>query len=118
MALKLCPQAKVIKGDMERYSIVTYGDRSNSRKNRLLPKIDEFYLDITGMDRFMVVTNGRMNSHKGSERNRFTDKFALSINKTVSKIGTGETKGHLDIPENQVRAFLNPLSKKSLWWAM
>jgi DNA polymerase-4 len=64
MALKLCPQAKVIKGDMERYSIVTYGDRSNSRKNRLLPKIDEFYLDITGMDRFMVVTNGRMNSHK------------------------------------------------------
>jgi DNA polymerase-4 len=74
--------------------------------------IDEFYLDITGMDRFMVVTNGRMNSHKGSERNRFTDKFALSINKTVSKIGTGEgkPKGHLDIPQNQVRAFLNPLS--------
>jgi hypothetical protein len=63
------------------------------------------------MDRFMVVTNGRMNSHKGSERNRFAYKFALSINKTVSKIGTGgKPKGHLDIPENQVRAFLNPLS--------
>jgi DNA polymerase-4 len=36
----------------------------------------------------------------------------LSINKTVSKIGTGEgkPKGHLDIPENQVR--FKPLSKK------
>jgi hypothetical protein len=37
--------------------------------------IDEFY-DITGMDRFMVVTNGRMNSHK-DERNRFTYKFCV-----------------------------------------
>jgi hypothetical protein len=45
--------------------------------------------------------------------------FALSINKTVSKIGTGgKPKGHLDIPENQVRAFLNPLSiQKILWWS-
>jgi DNA polymerase-4 len=45
----------------------------------------------------------------------------LSINKTVSKIGTGEgkPKGHLDIPENQVRAFLNRFRfKKFLWWAM
>jgi hypothetical protein len=25
--------------------------------------IDEFYLDITGMNDFMVVTNGRMNLH-------------------------------------------------------
>jgi hypothetical protein len=29
---------------------------------------------------------------KDSERNRFTISFALSINKTVSKIGTGEGK--------------------------
>jgi hypothetical protein len=36
--------------------------------------------------------------------------FALSINKTVSKsTGEGKPKGHLDIPENQVRAF-KPLS--------
>jgi DNA polymerase-4 len=67
------------------------------------------------MDRFMVVTNGRMNSHKGSERNRFTDKFCLSINKTVSKIGTGEgkPKGHLDIPQESVRAFLNRSIQKN-----
>jgi DNA polymerase-4 len=42
--------------------------------------------------------------------------FALSINKTVSKIGTGEgkPKGHLDIPENQVRAFLNHFRFKKI----
>jgi DNA polymerase-4 len=67
MALKLCPQAKVIKGDMERYSQLSHTVEVIQEKIAYYRKasIDEFYLDITGMDRFMVVTNGRMNSHKG-----------------------------------------------------
>jgi DNA polymerase-4 len=38
--------------------------------------------------------------------------FTLSVNKTVSKIGTGEgkPKGDLEIPENMVKQFLDPLS--------
>ena len=38
--------------------------------------------------------------------------FALSVNKTVSKIGNGEAKpkGNLEIAENKVRSFFNPLS--------
>ena len=38
--------------------------------------------------------------------------FALSINKTVSKIGTGEGKQreNLNIPQDLVQSFLNPLS--------
>ncbi|MEG0851238.1 MAG: DNA polymerase IV, partial [Flavobacterium sp.] len=38
--------------------------------------------------------------------------FSLSINKTVSKIATGEGKpvGNLEIPEQGVQDFLNPLS--------
>jgi DNA polymerase-4 len=44
MALKLCPQAKVIKGDMERYSQLSHTVEV-IQENRLLPKssIDEFY---------------------------------------------------------------------------
>jgi DNA polymerase-4 len=38
--------------------------------------------------------------------------FALSVNKTVSKIATGEGKprGNLEIPQDLVKPFLNPLS--------
>ena len=42
--------------------------------------------------------------------------FALSINKTVSKIGTGEgkQKQNLEIPEHMVQQFLNPLSVQKI----
>jgi DNA polymerase-4 len=55
-----------IKGDMERYSQLSHTVTEVIQKIAYYRKasIDEFYLDITGMDRFMVVTNGRMNSHK------------------------------------------------------
>jgi hypothetical protein len=57
------------------------------QENRLLPKSKyRIYLDITGMDRFMVVTNGQMNSHKGSERNRITDKFCCRLTKQFLKL--------------------------------
>jgi DNA polymerase-4 len=42
--------------------------------------------------------------------------FALSVNKTVSKIATGEgkPKGNLEIPRQQVQQFLNPLSIRKI----
>ena len=40
--------------------------------------------------------------------------FALSINKTVSKIGTGKGKQKLEIPEHLVDQFLNPLSVQKI----
>jgi hypothetical protein len=55
MALQLCPQAIVISGDMEAYShysgIIT---DIITEKAPLFEKssIDEFYIDLTGMDRF------------------------------------------------------------------
>jgi DNA polymerase-4 len=51
MALKLCPQAKVIKGDATHnchIPLLVIQEKSHYRK----ASIDEFYLDITGMDRF------------------------------------------------------------------
>ena len=116
MALKLCPQAKVMKGDMELYSKLSH-DVTNvlQEKAPVLEKasIDEFYLDITGMDKFH-------GSYKWTnELAQYVIKetglpisFSLSVNKTVSKIATGEGKpvGNLQIAENEVQGFLNPLS--------
>jgi DNA polymerase-4 len=55
LALRLCPDAKVIKGDMELYSRLSHTvTQVIEEKAPVMEKasIDEFYLDITGMDKF------------------------------------------------------------------
>ena len=55
MALRLCPQARIVKGDMELYSkqsnLVTQIIQESSPVMEKA-SIDEFYMDISGMDRF------------------------------------------------------------------
>ncbi|WP_296143086.1 DNA polymerase IV [uncultured Flavobacterium sp.] len=120
MALRLCPQARIIKGDMEMYSkmsnLVT---QIIEEKSPITEKasIDEFYLDITGMDRFYGSykwTNELAQSI--TKETGLPISFALSVNKTVSKIGTGESKptGRMEINEDMVKPFLNPLSIKKI----
>ena len=116
MALRLCPQAKVMKGDMELYSKLSHDvTQVIEEKAPIVEKasIDEFYLDITGMDKFYGCyqwTNELAQSV--TKETGLPISFALSVNKTVSKIGTGESKpvGRLEIPESMVQPFLNPLS--------
>ncbi|MFD1604771.1 DNA polymerase IV [Flavobacterium artemisiae] len=120
MAMKLCPQAKIMKGDMELYSRLSHDiTEIIQEKAPVVEKasIDEFYLDITGMDKFY-------GSYKWTDElaQRITKEtglpltFALSVNKTVSKIGTGEgkQKQNLEIPEHLVQSFLNPLSIRKI----
>jgi len=120
MALRLCPEAKIVKGDMElfsRYSnIVT---QVIEEKAPVMEKasIDEFYLDITGMDKFHGAY--KWTDELATSVTRKTGlpiSFALSVNKTVSKIATGEgkPKGNLEIPDTQVQQFLNPLSIRKI----
>jgi len=116
MALRLCPQAKVMKGDMELYSNLSHTiTEIIQEKAPVVEKasVDEFYLDITGMDKFYGSykwTNEL--AQKITHETGLPLTFALSINKTVSKIGTGEgkQKQNLEIPEHLVQSFLNPLS--------
>lgn len=116
MALRLCPQAKVVKGDMELYSKLSHTvTEVIEEKAPVMEKasIDEFYLDITGMDKFYG--SYKWTAELAQTVTRETGlpiSFALSVNKTVSKIATGEgkPKGNLEIPENRVQSFLNPLS--------
>ena len=115
-ALRLCPQAKVIKGDMELYSNKSHEVTAIIEEQAPIVEkasIDEFYLDISGMDKFFGCykwTNEL--TAKITKESGLPISFALSINKTVSKIGTGEAKplGKMEISEEMVRPFLNPLS--------
>lgn len=122
MARQLCPQAVYIRGDMDTYS--RYSNMVTdiiAEKTPVYEKasIDEHYLDLTGMDKYF-------GCYKFSHELRQTImretglpiSFGLSVNKTVSKIATGEAKSgisrelYIDAP--RVQPFLNPLSIRKI----
>lgn len=120
MALKLCPEAKVIKGDHERYSKLSNEvTEIIQEKVPVVEKasIDEFYLDLTGMDRFFGCYQWTTEVAESIKKNTgLPISFAVSANKTVAKIGTGEAKplGRIEIPNREIQPFLNPLSIKKI----
>lgn len=120
MARILCPDAVLIRGDMETYSrysnIVT---DIIAEKAPLYEKasIDEHYIDITGMDRFFGCQKWAHElRHRIIKETGLPISFGLSINKTVSKIATGEAKpnGELYVNREHVPPFLAPLSIKKI----
>lgn len=120
MARLLCPDAIVVRGDMELYSrqsdIVT---QIIAEKAPLYEKasIDEHYLDITGLDRFFGSLKWTHELRQTIIKNTgLPISFGLSVNKTVSKIATGEAKpnGELEVPQGLVNPFLDPLSIKKI----
>jgi DNA polymerase-4 len=116
MARMLCPDATVVRGDMEqytKYSNLVTDVIAESAPVYEKASIDEHYLDITGMDRFF----GSMKwTHELRQRiiseTGLPLSLGLSVNKTVCKIATGEAKpnGELEIPVERVIHFLGPLS--------
>lgn len=120
MALKLCPDAKVIRGDMELYSKMSHEvTEIIKEKVPVLEKasIDEFYIDLSGMDKFFGCYKWTSEIADSVMKNTgLPISFALSTNKTVSKIGTGEAKpvGKLEIDEQHIKPFLNPLSIRKI----
>lgn len=120
MAMRLCPDAKVIRGDYERYSKLSKEvTEIIQEKVPILEKasIDEFYMDLSGMDQFFGCYQWTKEIAESVTKNTgLPISFALSTNKTVSKIGTGESKpvGRLDIPAQNIKPFLNPLSVRKI----
>ncbi|MDP4147870.1 MAG: DNA polymerase IV [Bacteroidota bacterium] len=120
LARRLCPDVLVIKGDFESYSrysrIVTDIMRDNAP---LFEKasIDEFYLDLTGMDKFfgcrLFIAELRKKVLKESG---LPVSYALASNKLISKVATNEGKpnGQLEIPFGSEREFLAPLPVSKL----
>lgn len=116
----LCPQAVVVRGDHEAYS--KHSNEITDIIKESVPvyektSIDEFYVDLTGMDRFFgcykLATELRQKIIKESG---LPISFALSANKTVSKIGTDQAKpnGQIQIPFGDEKTFLAPLSVKKI----
>lgn len=119
-ALMLCPNAIVVRGDMEKYS--KYSNLVTdiiSEKAPLYEKasIDEHYLDISGLDRFFGCDKWAHELRaKIIKETGLPISFGHSVNKTVSKIATGEAKpnGELHIEKDQVSPFLSPLSVRKI----
>ncbi|MES2381819.1 MAG: DNA polymerase IV [Bacteroidota bacterium] len=120
MARQLCPEAILVRGDTSRYSyysnIVTE-IIANDVPLYEKTSIDEFYIDLTGMDRFFgcykLATELRQ---KITRETNLPISFALSANKTVSKVGTGEAKpnGQKEILVGTEKNFLAPLSIRKI----
>lgn len=121
MARLLCPDAVVIRGDSGTYS--KFSDMVTEIVKERAPifeksSIDEFYVDITGMDRFVQTSYlwSRELREKILKETHLPISFGLSTSKTVSKVGTGEAKpnNHIEIPEGNEMPFLAPLSIKKI----
>lgn len=120
LARQLCPEAVIIKGNAGTYTAKSEEVTNIIKESVPLyekTSIDEFYVDLTGMDRFFSCFK-----MAGELRRRITREtglpisFGLSENKTVSKVATGEAK-----PNNELRidygcekSFLAPLSVRKI----
>lgn len=96
MARRLCPDAIILRGDMDAYS--EYSRQVTELIEADAPcmekaSIDEFYLDLSGMDRYFGCYQWSLELRQKLLREiGLPISLALSVNKTVSKIGTNEAK--------------------------
>jgi DNA polymerase-4 len=115
LALQLCPDAKVISGDMESYSQASHEvTEIISDAAPLFEKssIDEFYIDASGMDRYFGAFKWAVELRKKIIRESgLTISLGMSVNKLVSKVTTNEFKPDAEklIPAGTEKEFLAPL---------
>ena len=120
MAKMLCPEAIIIRGNSSTYSKFSHSVTDIIKENSPTyekTSIDEFYIDLTGMDKFFgclklaTEIRGKIMKETG-----LPISFGLSENKTVSKVATGEAKpnNQLLIDYGNEKPFLAPLSIKKI----
>ena len=120
MARQLCPEAIIIRGNSGTY--MKFSGMVTDIIKEYVPvyekaSVDEFYIDLSGMDKYF----GCM-QYAGELRQRIIKEthlpisFGLSVNKTVSKIATGEAKpnNEIRIATGEEKPFLAPLSVRTI----
>ena len=120
LARQLCPEAIIIRGNSGIYS--RYSDMVTDIIKADVPvyektSVDEFYLDLTGMDRYFgCMKYATELRHRIIRETGLPISFGLSINKTVSKIATGEAKpnNQLQIETGTEKPFMAPLSIRKI----
>ena len=119
-AMKLCPHAIIIRGSHGRY-----GEASRQVTQIIhdsVPlyqktSVDEFYIDLTGMDRFhdcyQMATDLRA---RITRETGLPISFGMASGKTVAKMATNAAKpnGQLLIPHGKEKEFMAPLSIKKI----
>jgi DNA polymerase-4 len=116
LALQLCPDAKVISGDMEAYSKNSHEvTEIVADASPLFEKssIDEFFIDASGMDRYVGAFKWAVELRKKIIHETGLEiSLGMSVNKLVSKVTTNEFKPNAErmIPAGTEQAFLAPLS--------
>ncbi len=119
-ARMLCPDAVVIRGDSGLYS--KFSDMVTEivkERSPLFEKssIDEFYVDVSGMDKFFGTLQwARELREKIIRETRLPISFGLSTSKTVAKVGTNEAKPNnfMEIIRGREIPFMAPLSIKKI----
>ena len=120
MARQLCPEAIVLRGNSGVYS--KFSNLVTDIIKESVPiyektSVDEFYADLSGMDKFFGCQKFASELRQRIIRETgLPISFGLSTNKTVSKIATGEAKpnNERNIPTGTEKPFLAPLSVKKI----
>lgn len=119
-AMKLCPHAVVIRGNHGRYSIASrevtqiIHDRVPLYQKT---SIDEFYIDLTGMDRFHDCYQLASDLRQRIMRETgLPISFGMASCKTVAKMATNAAKpnGQLLIEHGKEKEFMAPMSIRKI----
>jgi DNA polymerase-4 len=114
-AMKLCPHAILVRGTRGEYSRYSrWVTDILAAKAPLFEKasIDEFYIDLTGMDKFFDPLQWTIELRKEIiDKTQLPISFGLATNKMVAKIATDEAKpnGYLFVQPGMEKEFLAPL---------
>ncbi|MFT3845472.1 MAG: DNA polymerase IV [Lacibacter sp.] len=114
-AMKLCPHATVVQGTRNDYSKYSrWVTDIIAAKAPLFEKasIDEFYIDLTGMDRFFDPLQWTIDLRQEIiNETKLPISFAMASNKLVAKIGTDFAKpnNYIFIEFGKEKEFLAPL---------
>lgn len=114
-ARQLCPDIIVVSGSRGEYSKFSrWVTQIIASEAPLFEKasIDEFYLDLTGMDKFFDPLQWTVNLRQRiMNETGLPISFGLSCNKMMAKMATNAAKpnGYLQIPFGKEAAFLTPL---------
>jgi DNA polymerase IV len=120
LALQLCPDAKVISGDMEAYSQNSHEVTEIIAEEAPMfekASIDEFYIDATGLDKYFGAFKWAVELRKKiMKETNLPISLAMSVNKLVSKVATGEFKPNAEkhVEAGTEKEFLAPLSVEKI----
>ncbi|OYD43503.1 DNA polymerase IV [Sphingobacterium cellulitidis] len=115
LALRLCPHAIVVRGDMDSYSY--YSRVVTDVVRETVPvmekaSVDEFYVDLTGVDRFFGCSQFMIDlKSKIQKESGLPISYALASNKLISKVATDDAKpdGKKEILHGLEKDYLAPL---------